>query len=96
MNKVIKPIKDLLLSTDMTFDEVRAFSFGASCLDIENQVELYRYLNHDKTMIYPVYINFMARKKVKDEGADWKEAVEGEIKRLESYIEGKRVGDEVK
>ena len=96
MNKVINPIKELLLSTGMTFDEVRAFSLGIASLDTDNQVELYRHLNHDRTLVYPTYINYMAKKRSNSTGELWDEAVNNELRLLESYIEGKRVGDEVK
>lgn len=96
MNKVIAPIKTLLRDTDMTYDEVRAFEIGIGNITIDNQVELYRYFNYDKNLIYPTFINYMAKKRAKDTGVGWEEAVEAEIKFLESYAEGKRVGDEVK
>jgi hypothetical protein len=38
----------------------------------------------------------MAKKRAKETGLGWEAAVEAELKFLDSYIEGKRVGDEVK
>jgi hypothetical protein len=96
MNEVIPPIKNLLRETDMTFDEVRAFEIGIAKLSIDEQVEMYRFLNFDRNLIYPTFVNFMAKKRAKETGLGWEAAVEAELKFLDSYIEGKRVGDEVK
>jgi hypothetical protein len=38
----------------------------------------------------------MAKKKALETGMSWDEAVSDEVRFLETYIEGKRVGDEVK
>lgn len=96
MNKVIAPIKSLLREAEMTYDEVRAFEIGISSISTDNQVELYRYFNYDRDLIYPTFVNYMAKKRAKETGMGWEEAVEAEIKFLESYTDGKRVGDEVK
>lgn len=80
----------------MTFNEVRAFEIGIANLNMEEQIELYRYLNYDKSLIYPTYVNYMAKRRALETGEGWEEAVDSELKFLESYIEGKRVGDEVK
>lgn len=97
MSKVIlKPLMNLIRSTDMTFEEVRAFEAGIINLNLEEQVELYKAFNYDLTLIYPTFVHYMAKKRAKETGVGWDEAVESELKFLESYIEGKRVGDEVR
>lgn len=96
MNGIIAPLKNLLLETDMTYDEVRAFEMGINTLSVDDQVELFRYFNYDRALIYPTFVNFMARRHALETGSGWEEAVESQIKFLESYIEGKRVGDEIK
>ena len=94
--KILKQLKDVLTSTDMSFDEVRAFTFGLAKMPIEHQVAMYRLFSDDLTLIYPTYINYKAKLAAAEQGIDWRLAVEAEIKFLESYAEGKRVGDEVK
>lgn len=97
MNKqILKPLMELIRNTDMSFEEVRAFKVGISNLPLENQVELYRYFYYEPDLIYPTFVNYMAKKRAKETGVGWAEAVEAEIKFLESYAESKRVGDEVK
>lgn len=96
MKPLLKPLKDLLYSTDMTFDEVRAFERAISQIPVEHQVALYRLFNYDRSLIYPTYVNYLAKLRAKETGIGWNEAVEAEIKFLESYIEGRRVGDEIK
>jgi hypothetical protein len=95
MHKIITPLQNLLRETDMTFEEIRAFGMGIEKLSVDEQVELYRYFNYDRTLIYPIYTHYMAKKQAMESGIDFEKAVENEIKFLESYIEGKRVGDEV-
>lgn len=94
--KLLKPLIDLIRSTDMTYEEVRAFEMGILNLNLEQQIELYKYLSFDKALIYPTYVNYMAKKRAVETGEGWDQAVENELKFLESYIDGKRVGDEVK
>ena len=94
--KILKQLKDLLLSTDMNFDEVRAFTFGIAKMPIEHQVAMYRIFSDDISLIYPTYINYKAKLAMIEQGIDWRTAVESEIRFLESYADGKRVGDEVK
>ncbi len=93
--QILKQLKDLLYSTDMTYEEIRGFELGMIRLSIEDQVVLYRILSVNTELIYPTYINYMAKRKAKIEGIGWDEAVESELIQLESHIEKKRIGEEI-
>ena len=95
MKQILKPLKELLYKTDMTFEEVRGFEEVISRTSIETQVELYRLFNYDLNLIYPTFIQYMAKKRAIETGIGWDEAVEAEVKFLDNYIEGRRVGNEV-
>ncbi len=96
MQKILKQLLDLFEEMNMTKEEVSAFSKGISNLPIENQVELFRIFNYDKNLIYPTFVHYMAKKRAKDTGMGWEDAVEAEIKFLDNHIEGKIVGNEVR
>lgn len=96
MQKILKQLLDLFEEMNMTKEEVSAFSKGISNLPVENQVELFRIFNYDKNLIYPTFVHYMAKKRAKDTGMGWEDAVEAEIKFLDNHIEGKIVGNEVK
>jgi starvation-inducible outer membrane lipoprotein len=93
--QILKPLQDLIYSTEMTFEESKGFIDAISNSPIEIQVELYRLFNYDTALIYPTYINYMAKKRAKETGIGWDEAVEAEVKFLDNYIEGRRVGAEI-
>ncbi len=93
--QILKQLKDLFYSTDMTYEEIRAFELGIARLSIEDQVVLYRILSVNPDLIYPTYVNFMAKRNAKINGIGWEEAVEAELSTLERYIEKKRVGEEI-
>ena len=96
MQKILKQLLDLFQEMNMTKEEVSAFSRGISNLPIENQVELFRIFNYDKNLIYPTFVHYMAKRRARDTGIGWDDAVEAEIKFLDNHIEGKIVGNEVK
>ena len=96
MQKILKQLLNLFEEMNMTKEEVSAFSKGISNLPVENQVELFRIFNYDKNLIYPTFVHYMAKKRAKDTGMGWEDAVEAEIKFLDNHIEGKIVGNEVK
>jgi hypothetical protein len=96
MKQIIKQLRDLVRASNLSYPEVRAFEAGISTLPLENQVELYRLFNTFPDLIYPTFVNYMAKRRAVETGADWDDAVDAELKFLETYIEGKRVGDEVK
>jgi hypothetical protein len=96
MQKILKQLLDLFEEMNMTKEEVSAFSKGISNLPIENQVELFRIFNYDKKLIYPTFIHYMAKRRARDTGIGWEDAVEAEIKFLDNHIEGKIVGNEVR
>jgi hypothetical protein len=96
MKQIIKQLRDLIRASNLSYPEVRAFEAGISTLPIDNQIEIFRLFNSYPELIYPTYINYMAKKKALETGMSWDEAVSDEVRFLETYIEGKRVGDEVK
>ena len=93
--QMLKQLKDLLYATDMTYEEIRAFELGIIKLSIEDQVVLYRILSVNSDIIYPTYINYMAKRRARETGTGWEEAVETELANLERLIEKKRIGEEV-
>ncbi len=93
--QMLKQLKDLLYATDMTYEEIRAFELGIVRISIEDQVVLYRILSVNSDIIYPTYINYMAKRRARETGAGWEEAVEIELAMLDRHIEQKRVGEEV-
>lgn len=94
--QVLKQLIDILKEADMSHEEILAFEAGIINLPIENQVELYRYFYDDNTLIYPTFVHYMAKRRAKETGVGWEEAVQAEIKFLEHYIDKRRVGQEVK
>ena len=77
--KLLKQLKDLILSTNMSFEEVRAFELGMARLSLEEQVGLYRILSENKDLIYPTYINYKAKLTAKQTGIGWEAAVESGV-----------------
>ncbi len=96
MKKILKQLVDLFEEMNMTPQEIGAFSNGISNLPVENQVELFRIFNMDKNLIYPTFIHYMAKRRARDTGMGWDDAVSAEINFLDNHIEGKVVGNEVR
>ncbi|MCX8513865.1 MAG: hypothetical protein ORN26_02515 [Candidatus Pacebacteria bacterium] len=94
--QILKQLRELIRTADLNNNEVLAFENGIFNLSIEEQVQLYRLLNEDRELIYPTFVNYMAKKTARETGIGWSEAVEAELKFLENYINRKRVGDEIK
>ena len=68
--KIIAPLRDLIMNVDLNDQEVKAFLTAMSRLNIEEQVELYRHFNQNKNLIYPTFINYMAKKRYENTGLD--------------------------
>ena len=94
--QILKQLRELIRSIDLSNSEIIAFENGIFNLSIEEQVQLYRLLNEDRELIYPTFVHYMAKKTSRETGIGWSEAVEAELKFLEEYMNRKRVGDEIK
>ena len=94
--QILKQLRELIRDSDLKNDEIMAFESGIFNLSIEEQVQLYRLLNEDTNLIYPTFVNYMAKKTARESGAGWAEAVEAEVRFLEEYLSKKRVGGEIK
>ena len=89
-------LQKLLRESSLSFEEVRAFEAGLSMLTLAEQTQFYEQLAKDPELIYPIYIHFKAKAKaIRGTDAEWREAVENEVKELEAYIAKKRVGEEI-
>ncbi|MDI9354997.1 MAG: hypothetical protein QM532_02110 [Cyanobium sp. MAG06] len=66
--QILKQLRELIRTSDLNNDEVLAFENGVFNLTIEEQVQLYRLLNEDRDLIYPTFVNFMAKKTAKETG----------------------------
>lgn len=92
-----KEIRAILLNSELTSDELRAFEIGISYLSEKEQETFLKILKKDVELIYPLYINYKAKLRAIDGGRkEWEKAVETEISQLEEYVSRKRVGDEIK
>lgn len=90
-------LRTVLESSDLTFEEVRAFETGLMLLTDAEQIQFAEHLQDDPELLYPLYINFKAKlHAVQGDSDSWMEAVETEIEELEQYIAKKRVGNEIK
>ncbi len=94
---VNKEIREILLNSELTSDELRAFETGLSYLSEKEQGEFLKIIKKDYDLIYPLYINYKAKLRSANQGKDsWKKAVEVEIAQLEEYMARKKVGEEIK
>lgn len=93
--QILKQLRDLLYKTDMTYEEIRGFELGIMQLSIEDQVVLYKAMSANTELIYPAYVNYMAKRNAKLNNRSWDEAVSQEIQALEKNIETKRIGEEI-
>ncbi|MBP9782441.1 MAG: hypothetical protein KBC50_01800 [Candidatus Pacebacteria bacterium] len=93
---IIQPLRDLLNSSELSFEEVRAFETGLAYLTQDQQKTFVTLLKNDPELIYPLYINFKAKLRAA-QGTDqeWETAIETEIVQLEDFIAKRRVGDEI-
>lgn len=87
----------ILESSQLTFEEARAFEAGLAMLTDEEQLAFAEILRNDAELIYPLYINFKAKlRAARGSEQEWAQAVETEITQLEDFIAKRRVGDEIK
>lgn len=92
-----KDLQSILESSELSFEEVRAFETGLLMLTQEEQFEFTKILQEDPSLIYPLYINFKAKlHAAHGTKEEWMKAVENEIVELEDFLAKKRVGDEIK
>lgn len=94
---LIASLRHILESSDLTFEEVRAFETGLLHLTTEEQTEFVQALKEEPELIYPLYINFKAKLRAANgTEREWKNAIETEIIQLEDFLAKKKVGDEIK
>ncbi|MEN9338110.1 MAG: hypothetical protein RIQ41_424 [Candidatus Parcubacteria bacterium] len=93
---LIQELRNVLESSELTFEEARAFEAGLTMLTEEEQKEFENVIKGDLELIYPLYINFKAKlRAARGTKEDWMTAVETEIVQLEDFISKRRVGDEI-
>lgn len=93
---LIPELRSILETSQLTFEEARAFEAGLHMLTESEQVEFEQILKNDPELIYPLYINFKAKlRAAHGSKQEWLEAVETEIVQLEDYITKRKVGDEI-
>ena len=85
-----KQIKNILHTSNLSFDETKGFFDGLQYLPMNQKKQFIEMINEDIDLIYPLYINFKAKLKSLEEdtsGRSFEEIVEDEVKALENYIE---------
>lgn len=93
---LITELRTVLESSELTFEEARAFEAGLVMLAEEEQTEFVNIIKEDPELIYPLYINFKAKlRAARGTKEEWLEAVETEIVQLEDFLAKRRVGDEI-
>jgi hypothetical protein len=93
---LIPRIRTILESSELTFEEARAFEAGLVMLTEKEQEQFADYIEADPELIYPLYINFKAKlRAARGSEEEWMEAVETEIVQLEDFLSKRRVGDEI-
>lgn len=93
---LIQELRTVLESSELTFEEARAFEAGLTMLTEKEQGEFAEVIKGDPELIYPLYINFKAKlRAARGTQEDWMTAVETEIVQLEDFIAKRRVGDEI-
>ncbi len=93
---LITELRTVLESSELTFEEARAFEAGLVMLTEEEQTEFVNIIKNDPELIYPLYINFKAKlRAARGTKEEWLEAVETEIVQLEYFLAKRRVGDEI-
>ena len=93
---IIQSLKNILETSELSSEEVRAFETGLSYLTKEQQETFVSLIENDPELIYPLYINFKAKlRAARGTKQEWEEAIETEIVQLEDYIAKRRVGDEI-
>ena len=93
---LLPALQTILRSSKLSFEEVRAFEAGLSTLTDREQRDFFDHLSKDPDLIYPIYIHYKAKARaIRGTEAEWKEAIEKEIKDLEEYMTKKHFGDEI-
>ena len=93
---LITELLTVLESSELTFEEARAFEAGLVLLSEDEQTEFVNIIKEDSELIYPLYINFKAKlRAARGTKEEWLEAVETEIVQLEDFLAKRRVGDEI-
>ncbi len=92
-----KDLQAIIEESELSFEEMRAFTTGLMMLTEEEQFDFYKILRDDPGLIYPLYINFKAKlHAAHGTEKEWMDAVENEIIELEDYLTKKRVGGEIR
>lgn len=92
----IAELRDILNSSELSFEEVRAFETGLAYLPADDQKAFATLIKNDPELIYPLYINFKAKlRAIHGTDKEWQQAIETEIVQLEDFIAKRRVGDEI-
>ncbi len=77
---LIAPLRHVLESSELTFEEVRAFETGLLHLTTAEQTEFVHALKEEPELIYPLYINFKAKLRAANgTEREWKCAVCGTV-----------------
>ncbi len=93
---LITELRTVLESSELTFEEARAFESGLVMLTEDEQLAFANIIKQDSELIYPLYINFKAKlRAARGTEEEWLEAVETEIVQLEDFLAKRRVGDEI-
>lgn len=93
---LLPELGQVLRSSELTFEEVRAFETGLSMLTEREQETFLGAVKEDPELIYPLYINFKAKLHAANgTEEEWDKAVETEIVQLEDFMQKRRVGNEI-
>lgn len=93
---LINDLRTILETSELTFEEARAFEAGLVMLTDDEQKAFATIIKEDPELIYPLYINFKAKlRAARGTKEEWLQAVETEIVQLEDFIAKRRVGDEI-
>ena len=93
---LITDLRTVLESSELTFEEARAFESGLVMLTEDEQLAFANIIKQDSELIYPLYINFKAKlRAARGTKEEWLEAVETEIVQLEDFLTKRTVGDEI-
>ncbi len=89
-------LRKALESTNLTFEELRAFEVGLTLLTPDEQDEFASIVRDDPLLVYPLYINFKAKlHAARGTEKDWEEVIEKEIIELEEFMKKRKVGNEI-
>ncbi len=93
---LIPELRKVLESTNLTYEELRAFEVGLTLLSSEEQDEFSMIVKENPELVYPLYINFKAKlHAARGTEKDWEEVIEREIIELEEFMKKRKVGNEI-